>query len=512
MTEPAAPSIPLVAAALDAAARAQANAAVREQLVRDALSDPAAFWRKQGRRLSWMRSYTRVMDVNWVMPASGDPKAVGARWFEDGVLNVSFNCIDRHLPRLADTPAIVFEADDAAQGRAITYAELYSHVCRMANVLRRRGVRKGDRVTLHLPAIPEAVFAMLACARIGAVHSVVSGGLPASVLARCIADSGSVCVITADEAMSGGQATPLKRTVDEALQPENGIDSVSTVIVIRHTGAEIDMSDDRDVFYDDLALRVTDECDPEEMNAEDPLFILYTPDPAATPRGVVHASGGYLVWASLTHEIVFDHRPGDIFWCLADPGGITGHTYGVYGPLANGGTTLLVEGAPASLDAAHIQDVIARHNVAALYAPASIVRLQAESGPPPLRLLASFGGPMSADESAAPGLHPTLETWSHTEAGGVLFASLPGKPGGFAAPLFGVQPVLVDDNGVVLEGPATGHLCIAASWPAQARTFHGDHAHFVDSTLDVFPGLWFTGERRRRDEDGNYLFTDRDPG
>jgi acetyl-CoA synthetase len=446
MTEPAAPATPPLAAedAVEAARR-------------EAAADAEGYWRRQGRRLAWMRPFTQVMDVRWTpSSAGGEREASHARWYADGVLNVAFNCIDRHLPRLADAPAILFESDDPAASRTVTYADLYSHVCRMANVLARRGVNKGDRVTLMLPAIPELVFAMLACARIGAVHCVMPVGAAAADVARALRLSGSVCVVAADAWMRQGQPVPVKRVLDEALLPEGGVESVSAVLVIRRTGGETDMTEDRDHDYDDLALRVTDEYDPEEMMAEDPLFRVQAVGADGRDEMLEHASGGWLAWAVATHGQLFGAPSAGAVWLAGDPSGIVHHAYGVYAPLAGGGTAVLYEGAPGWPAPERLEAIAERHGVA-------VVR----------------------------GL---------ADAGGAAFDAVQ-EDGGL--PLPGVAPVLVNADGSVAMGEASGRLCFRTPWPGQARGMPGDAGRFAATRFAV-PGLYATGERWRRDAEGRY--------
>ncbi len=509
------------------AAKALVDASRYEETYAASLADTEKYWAKAGRRLRWSRAYQTVKNVNWDISASGDPNDLSIRWFEDGELNVCANCIDRHLPAKADTTAIIFEGDEPDTSRHITYAELYSHVCRFANVMKARGVSKGDRVTIYMPMIPEAAYAMLACARIGAVHSVVFGGFSAEALAGRLSDCGSDCIITADEGVRGGRTTPLKNNVDEALLPENGVKQVHSVIVVKRTGADVDMTEGRDVYYEDLAETVSDECPAEEMNAEDPLFILYTSGSTGKPKGVLHTSGGYLVWASLTHEIVFDYQPGDIYWCTADVGWVTGHSYIVYGPLANGATTLMFEGVPTYPDASRFWQVVDKHKVNTFYTAPTALRALMGAGDEfvtrtsrsSLRILGSVGEPINPEawewyhRVVGDGRCPIVDTWWQTETGGIMISPLPGatalKPGSATKPLFGIEPQLVDADGAVLEGAASGNLCIAQSWPGQMRTVYGDHKRFVETYFTAYPGKYFTGDGCRRDEDGYYWITGR---
>jgi acetyl-CoA synthetase len=509
----------------DFAAKAHVNAAKYEEMYAASLADPEKFWAQHGKRLRWSRPFTKVKNVNWDISRTGDPADLSIKWFEDGELNVCANCVDRHLPHNADRTAIIFEGDDPGVSKHITYSELYSHVCRFANVLKARGVRKGDRVTIYMPMIPEAAYAMLACARIGAIHSVVFGGFSADSLAGRIDDCGSTCIITADEGVRGGKPIPLKKNVDEALARSAG--QVSTVIVVNRTGAKVPMTEPRDVAYDRIAATVTDDCPAEEMNAEDPLFILYTSGSTGKPKGVLHTTGGYLVWASMTHEIVFDYKPNDIFWCTADVGWITGHSYVVYGPLANGATTIMFEGIPTWPDAARFWKTIDKHKVTIFYTAPTALRslmglgedLVKQTSRSSLRLLGSVGEPINPEawewyhRVVGDSRCPIVDTWWQTETGATMMTPLPGahalKPGSAAKPFFGVAAQLVDAAGAVLEGATAGNLCITESWPGQARTVFGDHARFVDTYFKTYPGKYFTGDGCRRDEDGYLWITGR---
>ena len=524
------------------AANALVDAAKYEDMYAASIADPEAFWREHGKRLRWMRPYRQVKNVNWDISKTNDPKDLYVKWFEDGSLNVSANCIDRHLPHKADVTAILFEGDDPNVSKHVTYAELYSQVCRFANVLKSQqaiavsirinvlktqGVSKGDRVTIYMPMIPEAAYAMLACARIGAVHSIVFGGFSPDSLAGRIEDCGSTCVITADEGVRGGKPIPLKVNVDASLDRLGAKSTVKSVIVVKRTGGKVDMSAGRDHWYDDLAGTVSDECEPEEMNAEDPLFILYTSGSTGKPKGVLHTTGGYLVWASMTHEIVFDYKPGEVFWCTADVGWVTGHTYVVYGPLANGATTLMFEGIPTWPDASRFWKTIDKHKVSIFYtAPTALRALMGagdefvtSSSRKSLRVIGSVGEPINPEawewyyRVVGEMRCPIVDTWWQTETGGTLMAPLPGahalKPGSAAKPFFSIRPQLVDDKGTVLEGAIAGNLCILDSWPGQMRTVYGDHARFVDTYFRTYPGKYFTGDGCRRDEDGYYWITGR---
>jgi acetyl-CoA synthetase len=509
------------------AAKALVNAETYEAMYAAALASPEKFWGQHGKRLLWSRPYKTVKNVNWDISKTGNPKDLSIKWYEDGGLNVCANCIDRHLPAKADTTAIIFEGDDPATSRHISYAELYSHVCRFANVMKAQGIQKGDRVTIYMPMIPEAAYAMLACARIGAIHSIVFGGFSPDSLAGRIADCGSTCVITADEGVRGGKPVPLKINVDQALDKLGAASPVTSVIMVNRVGKAMAMTAGRDHHYDDLARTVSDDCPAEEMNAEDPLFILYTSGSTGKPKGVLHTSGGYLVWASMTHEIVFDYKPGDVFWCTADVGWVTGHSYVVYGPLANGATTLMFEGIPTWPDAGRFWKTIDKHNVSIFYTAPTALRALMGAGDQfvtptsrkSLRLLGSVGEPINPEAWAwyhrvvGEGRCPIVDTWWQTETGATLMSPLPGahalKPGSAAKPFFGIRPQLVDEKGLVLEGSAAGNLCILDSWPGQMRTVYGDHERFVQTYFTTYPGKYFTGDGCRRDADGYYWITGR---
>ncbi|HVY90477.1 MAG TPA: acetate--CoA ligase [Hyphomonadaceae bacterium] len=509
------------------AAKALVNAQKYEEMYAASVKDPEAFWREHGKRLRWMRPYKKVKNVNWDISKTGNPDDLHVKWFEDGTLNVSANCIDRHLPHKADEIAIIFEGDDPSVSRRITYAQLYSEVCRFANVLKSQGVRKGDRVTIYMPMIPEAAYAMLACARIGAIHSVVFGGFSPDSLAGRIDDCRSNCVITADEGLRGGKPIPLKTNVDDALNKLGAQSPVNSVVVVKCTGAAVQMLHGRDHYYSVLAKDVSDDCEPEEMSAEDPLFILYTSGSTGKPKGVLHTTGGYLVWASMTHEIVFDYKPGEVFWCTADVGWVTGHSYVVYGPLANGATTLIFEGIPTWPDASRFWKTVDKHKVNIFYTAPTALRALMGAGDQfvtgssrkSIRLLGSVGEPINPEawewyyRVVGEKRCPIVDTWWQTETGATLMTPLPGahalKPGSAAKPFFSIRPQLVDDKGTVLEGAAAGNLCILDSWPGQMRTVYGDHTRFVDTYFRTYPGKYFTGDGCRRDEDGYYWITGR---
>ena len=494
------------------------NAAGYEAACKRVEADPDGFWTDVAGRLDWIKPFTQVKDVSF------DAKDFHIRWFADGVLNVSANCLDRHLPNRANDIAIIWEGDDPANSRKITYAEAHAETCRMANVLKKRGVGKGDRVTIYMPMIPEAAYAMLACTRIGAVHSVIFGGFSPDSIAGRIQDCDSRIVITADEGMRGGKVVPLKRNVDEAL---TACPDVTDVIVIRHTGAKVFMKPGRDHAYDDDRRSVSPDCAPEPMGAEDPMFILYTSGSTGKPKGVLHTTGGYLTWASWTHELVFDYRPGEVFWCTADVGWVTGHSYIVYGPLANGATTLIFEGVPNYPTTSRFWEVIDKHQVEIFYTAPTALRALMREGDAPvtrtsrksLRLLGSVGEPINPEawlwyhRVVGEGRCPIVDTWWQTETGACLVSPLPGatalKPGSATKPLPGVKLQLVDADGKVLEGATQGNLCLTDSWPGQMRTVYGDHERFITTYFTTYPGKYFTGDGCRRDEDGYYWITGR---
>jgi len=489
-----------------------ALAAERERAVRD----PDGFWRAVGERLDWIQPFSRIKDVSF----KRDDFRI--RWFEDGVLNVSANCLDRHLATRGDQTAIIWEGDDPGVSRSFTYREAHEAVCRMANVLKTQGVRKGDRVTIYLPMIPEAAWAMLACARIGAIHSVVFGGFSPDSLAGRIEDCGSTFVITADEGLRGGRKVPLKANVDAALEKVGG---VQTVLMVRHTGADVALIEGRDVIYDPAS--VSADCPPEPMGAEDPLFILYTSGSTGKPKGVLHTTGGYLAWASYTHQRVFDCREGEVYWCTADVGWVTGHTYIVYGPLANGATSLMFEGVPTWPDAGRFWQVIDKHQVGVFYTAPTAIRALMREGDGPvkatrrtsLRLLGSVGEPINPEawlwyhRVVGEGRCQIVDTWWQTETGGALISPCSGatdlKPGSATLPMPGVFPAIVTNEGEALKGAAEGPLTLIDSWPGQMRTVYGDHQRFLDTYFSTFPGQYFTGDGARRDADGYYWITGR---
>jgi len=482
------------------------------------VKDPDGYWGKQAARLDWIKPFTKVKNVSW------NADNLFIKWFEDGALNVSANCIDRHLAKHADQTAIIWEGDDPTVSKHITYRQLHEEVCKFANVLKARGVKKGDRVTIYMPMIPEAAYAMLACTRIGAVHSVVFGGFSPDALAGRIVDCDSKVVITADEGVRGGKPIPLKANTDEALAKAPG---VTSVIVVRHTGGKVEMKSGRDVWHHEEAAKVSAHCPAEAMGAEDPLFILYTSGSTGKPKGVLHTTGGYLLWAAYTHHYVFDYHDGDIYWCTADVGWVTGHSYIVYGPLANGATTLMFEGVPNYPTTSRFWEVVDKHKVNIFYTAPTAIRALMRDGDAPvtktsrasLRLLGTVGEPINPEAWAwyhrviGDGRCPIVDTWWQTETGGHLITPLPGatdlKPGSATKPLPGIVPEIVDADGKVLEGAASGNLCIAESWPGQMRTVYGDHQRFIDTYFKTYPHKYFTGDGCRRDEDGYYWITGR---
>jgi acetyl-CoA synthetase len=501
------------------AERARIGAARYAELHARSLGEPEAFWLEQAARLDWIKAPTRASESSF---AETD---FGVKWFADGVLNVSANCLDRHLASRGEAIAIIWEPDDPAEPpRSYTYRQLHEEVCRFANVLKHEGVEKGDRVTVYMPMIPEAAFALLACARIGAIHSVVFGGFSPDALAGRIQDCDSSVVITADEGRRGGKMVPLKVNVDKAAE---SCASLRKVIVVQATGGAVSMQPGRDVWYHEAAAQVSAHCDAEPMAAEDPLFILYTSGSTGKPKGVLHTTGGYLLWASLTHELVFDYRPGQIYWCAADIGWVTGHSYIVYGPLANGATTLMYEGVPNWPTASRIWEVVDRHQVEIIYTAPTALRALMREGDDPVRktsrkslkLLGTVGEPINPEawrwyhHVVGEDRCPIVDTWWQTETGAAMIAPLPGatdlKPGSATRPMFGVEPQIVNGEGKVLEGATEGNLVIARSWPGQMRTVWGDHARFFQTYFTTFPGKYFTGDGARRDEDGYYWITGR---
>ncbi len=489
-----------------------------QRMYQQSIDDPDTFWGEHAKRVDWIKPFSKVKNTSF---ARGN---VSIKWFEDGSLNVSANCVDRHAAKTPDRVAIIWEGDEPTDDKKITYAELKAEVCRMANVMRANGVKKGDRVTIYMPMVPEAAYAMLACTRIGAVHSVVFGGFSPDSLADRIHDCDSNFVITADEGVRGGRKIPLKANTDKALER---CPSVDHVLVIRRTGGDVGWTDGRDIWWHEAAAEASDECEPEVMNAEDPMFILYTSGSTGKPKGVLHTTGGYLVYASMTHEYVFDYHENDIYWCTADVGWVTGHSYIVYGPLANGATSLMFEGVPNYPDSSRFWQVCDKHNVSIFYTAPTALRALMREGEAPvkatsrksLRVLGSVGEPINPEawlwyyNVVGDGRCPIVDTWWQTETGGILITPLPGatplKPGSATRPFFGVQPVLVDHEGTIKEGEYTGNLCMVDSWPGQMRTVYGDHQRFMDTYFATFDNMYFTGDGCRRDEDGYFWITGR---
>ena len=484
----------------------------------DSIADPDAFWARHGKRIDWIEPYSQISDVSY------DAGDLHINWFADGTLNAAANCLDRHLATRGDQTAIIWEGDDPADSRHITYAELHEEVCRFANVMKAEGAKKGDRITIYMPMIPEAAVTMLACARIGAVHSVVFGGFSPDALAGRIQDCDSNMVITADEGVRGGRAVPLKANTDAALA---SCPDCSKVIVVRRTGGAIDWVEGRDVWYHEAMDGASADCPAEEMNAEDPMFILYTSGSTGKPKGVLHTTGGYMVYASMTHEYVFDYHQGDVYWCTADVGWVTGHSYIVYGPLANGAITLMFEGVPTYPDSSRFWQVVEKHKVNIFYTAPTAIRALMREGDAPvtgtdrssLRLLGSVGEPINPEawmwyrDVVGDGRCPIVDTWWQTETGGILITPLPGatatKPGSATRPFFGIDPVLVDGDNNVLDGAADGNLCINRSWPGQMRTVYGDHQRFIETYFTTFPGRYFSGDGARRDADDYFWITGR---
>ena len=493
------------------------DAAQFEAMYKQSIADPAGFWAEQAEKfLSWDKHWDTVLD--W------DFSKGHIRWFEGGQLNACYNCVDRHLDTRGDQVALIWEGDDPANDDHITYKELHEHVCRMANVLKSRNVRKGDRVCIYMPMIPEAVYAMLACARIGAVHSVVFGGFSPESIKDRILDSDCQTVITADEGLRGGKTIPLKGNVDQALL---SCPNVHTVLTVRHTAGDIDWHEERDIWYHDATANVSDDCPVERMDAEDPLFILYTSGSTGKPKGVLHTTGGYLLYAAITHKYVFDYHDGDIYWCTADVGWITGHSYIVYGPLCNGAVSLIFEGIPTYPDASRFWQVCDKHKVNTFYTAPTALRALMRMGDDPvkstsresLRLLGTVGEPINPEawewyyHTIGDARCPIVDTWWQTETGGHMITAVPGavkmKPGSATRPFFGVRPAIVDGEGNILEGAAEGSLVITHPWPGQMRDVYGDHQRFIDTYFSAFPGKYFTGDGARRDEDGDYWITGR---
>ena len=487
------------------------------EMYEKSIGEPEAFWGEHGKRLEWIKPYTKIKEVSY-------QDNVNIKWFHDGILNACYNCVDRHLPGKAKQDAIIWEGDDAKESRVISYEELLREICKFSNVLKNHGIKKGDVVTIYMPMIPEAVVAMLACARIGAIHSVVFGGFSPDSLAGRILDCKSNCVITANEGIRGGAAIPLKANTDDAVK---NCPDVKKVFVVQRTENQVSWDANRDIWYHEAMEGASEQCEPEPMNAEDPLFILYTSGSTGKPKGVLHTTGGYLVYASLTHELVFDYHEGDIYWCAADVGWITGHSYIVYGPLANGATTTIFEGLPNYPTASRIWEVVDKHNINILYTAPTAIRALMREGDEPvnstsrksLKVLGSVGEPINPEawlwyyKVVGGARCPIVDTWWQTETGGILITPLIGatplKPGSATRPFFGVKPAIVDADGVIQEGACEGNLVLLDSWPGQMRTVYGDHDRFVDTYFSTYPGKYFTGDGCRRDEDGYYWITGR---
>jgi acetyl-CoA synthetase len=488
------------------------------EMYRQSVADPEGFWAEQGKRLDWFTPYTKIKDTSFDLPD------VHVKWFYDGTLNAAHNCLDRHLATRGDQTAIIWEGDEPSESKSFTYRELHKEVCKFANALKTIGAKKGDRITIYMPMIPEAAIAMLACARIGAIHSVVFGGFSPDALAGRIHDCDSNIIITADEGLRGGKKIPLKANTDAALEKSP---SIKKCVVVRRTGGDIGWVEGRDVWYHDITGAASADCPAEVMDAEDPLFILYTSGSTGRPKGVLHTTGGYLVYAAMTHQYVFDYHDGDIYWCTADVGWVTGHSYILYGPLANGATTVMFEGVPNYPDASRHWQICDKHQINIYYtAPTAIRALMREGNAPveatsrkSLRLLGTVGEPINPEAwhwyhtVVGEGRCPIVDTWWQTETGGILITPLPGatatKPGSATRPFFGIKPVVVDADGKVMDGAGAGILCIADSWPGQMRTLYGDHARFITTYFTDFPGKYFTGDGVRRDEDGYYWITGR---
>ena len=507
----------LIAVPAEVASRALVDDAGYRRIYEQSIRDPEGFWAVHAKRVDWIKPFTKIKDTKF----SGN---VQIRWFWDGTLNASANCVDRHLAKRGDQTAIIWEGDDPRESRHVTYRELHREVCKLANVLKIRGIKKGDRVTIYMPMLPEATVAMLACARIGAVHSVVFGGFSPEALIGRIQDCDSNTIITADEGIRGGKKIPLKANTDEALIRCPG---VKTCLVVKRTGASIKWVNGRDVWYHEAMAEASDVCPPEEMNAEDPLFILYTSGSTGKPKGVLHTTGGYLVYASMTHQYVFDYHEGDIYWCTADVGWVTGHSYIVYGPLANGAVTLMFEGVPNYPDSSRFWQVVDKHKVNIFYTAPTAIRALMREGDGPvkktsrasLRTLGSVGEPINPEawlwywRVVGDKRCPVVDTWWQTETGGIAITPLPGatalKPGSATRPFFGIKPEIVDTEGRPIEGAGSGNLCLIDSWPGQMRTVYGDHQRFIDTYFKTYPGKYFTGDGCRRDEDGYYWITGR---
>ncbi len=503
---------------IETAKQASVNKEKYVKMYEESISDPDVFWKEHGKRIDWIKPYTKVKDVSY---SSDD---IHVRWFYDGTLNASANCIDRHLKTRGDETAIIWESDDPDVDLYITYNELHDNVCKFANGLKSLGAKKGDRICIYMPMIPEAAYAMLACARIGAVHSVVFGGFSPDALAGRIQDCGCKIIITADEGVRGARTIPLKKNIDAALI---NCPTIEKCVVVRRTGNDVSWRRDCDIWYHELVAGQPSVCPPEEMNAEDPLFILYTSGSTGKPKGVLHTTGGYMVYSSMTHQYVFDYQQGQIYWCTADVGWVTGHSYILYGPLANGATTIMFEGVPNYPDTSRFWEICDKHNVEIFYTAPTAIRALMRDGDAPvkktrrnsLKLLGTVGEPINPEawlwyhKVVGNGRCPIVDTWWQTETGGILITPLPGatdlKPGSATLPFFGVEPELMDADGNKLEGAASGNLCIKNSWPGQMRTIYGDHDRFVSTYFSTFEGKYFTGDGCRRDEDGYYWITGR---
>ena len=497
---------------------AHINKSKYEEMYKESISNPIKFWGEHGKRIDWIKNYEKVRDFSY------DQKNLYIKWFEDGTLNASYNCIDRHLKNNGNKTAIIWEGDNPDEQKSITYNELYKNVCKFANVLKKLGAKKGDRITIYMPMIPEAAYAMLACTRIGAIHSVVFGGFSPEALAGRIEDCNSNLIITADEGIRGGKTIPLKQNTDEALKKAS---SCKKCLVIKRTNGDINWVNNRDFWYHELFEEVAETCEPEEMNAEDPMFILYTSGSTGKPKGVMHTTGGYMVYTSITHEYIFDYKPNEVYWCTADVGWVTGHSYIVYGPLSNCATTLMFEGVPNYPTSSRFWEVVDKHKVNIFYtAPTALRALMAEGEAPvkktnrgSLRILGTVGEPINPEawnwynEIVGDKRCPIVDTWWQTETGGILITPLPGaidaKPGSATKPFFGIKPVLVDNDNNELNGEAEGNLCIEMSWPGQMRSVYGDHERFIDTYFKTFPGRYFSGDGCRRDKDGYYWITGR---
>ena len=498
--------------------RAYIDEAKYQEMYARSIKDPNGFWAEQAKRIDWIRPFTKVKNTSY------DPHNVSIKWFEDGTLNACFNCVDRHLAKRGEQTAIIWEGDEPKDDKTLTYKQLHAEVCRFANVLKARGVKKGDRVTIYMPMIPEAAVSILACARIGAIHSVVFGGFSPDSIAGRIEDCKSTCIVTADEGVRGGRKIPLKANVDAACDKAGG---VTSVIVVKRTNAAVNMKAGRDVYYDEIAKTVPADCPCEEMSAEDPLFILYTSGSTGKPKGVLHTTGGYMVYTSITHQYVFDYHDGDIYWCTADVGWVTGHSYILYGPLSNGAISLMFEGVPNYPTTSRFWEVCDKHKVNIIYTAPTAIRALMQGGNAPvkktsrksLRLLGSVGEPINPEawewyyHVVGEDRCPIVDTWWQTETGGILITPLPGatklKPGSATRPFFGVVPEIVDADGKVQQGATSGNLCIANSWPGQMRTVYGDHERFVQTYFSTYVGKYFTGDGCRRDADGYYWITGR---